>query len=358
MSYAIDFDWTDVKPIVQDDGDNPLVQILYTPEYVKATELLRAVMAKGELSPRVLALTEAIIKMNPAHYTVWHYRLETLRAIKPNDVPRDHWLASVFKEQVNPDFDVSEAFESLDGLIVEDYEWLNETTKRTAKNYQIWHYRQCLQPSGTNSHFAQLYYAMERYVVELVLSDDAKNYHAWSHLQWVVKNTPQEFESTVEEEITYIEWLLSQDVYNNSAWSYRFFIISRAFPSFNEAITQTEIHYCQFAITEAPQNESAWNYLVAFYEKFFVGEEKEKQAQRELEEFCLKFAPIDADEDSLTEEAVYQSTHALEILVSIYEKQKRTGEARKALALLQTYIPMRKGYWTYRMHQLDNILVN
>lgn len=353
------FDWTDIEPIAQNDGDNPLVQIMYSQDYVKATGLLRAVMAKNERTPRVLALTEAVIEMNPAHYTVWHYRLETLRALTPEAVPKDHWLPSIFTAQVNKDFPVGNAGESLEGILIEDYEWLNSTTMQTAKNYQIWHYRQCLKPSGSNSDFANLYFAMERYIVELILNDEAKNYHAWSHLQWVVNNTPEEFQMSFEEEITFIEWLLSQDVFNNSAWSYRFFILSRSLPFFNEPILSKEIQYCQFAISEAPQNESVWNYLVALYDKYFTGEEKEKEAQKQLEELCLKYAPIDTEEDdSQTSESVFRSTHALEILVTVYEKQKRIGQARKTLALLQTYLPMRKGYLSYRAHQLDAISAN
>jgi len=36
-----------------------------------ATNYFRGVMATGERSERVMELTEHIIRMNPAHYTVW-----------------------------------------------------------------------------------------------------------------------------------------------------------------------------------------------------------------------------------------------------------------------------------------------
>jgi hypothetical protein len=36
-----------------------------------ATNYFRAIVKSGETSPRVLELTEHIIRMNPAHYTAW-----------------------------------------------------------------------------------------------------------------------------------------------------------------------------------------------------------------------------------------------------------------------------------------------
>ncbi len=64
--------WEDVIPIPQDDGGpNPLAAIAYTEEYSEAMSYFRAIMGKDEKSDRVLGLTEHIIQMNPAHYTVW-----------------------------------------------------------------------------------------------------------------------------------------------------------------------------------------------------------------------------------------------------------------------------------------------
>jgi protein farnesyltransferase/geranylgeranyltransferase type-1 subunit alpha len=70
--YDDDEAWADIEPLPQDDGGlHPLAAIAYSEEYSQAMGYLRAVMAKNELSERVLALTEHIISMNPAHYTVW-----------------------------------------------------------------------------------------------------------------------------------------------------------------------------------------------------------------------------------------------------------------------------------------------
>jgi protein farnesyltransferase/geranylgeranyltransferase type-1 subunit alpha len=70
--YHDDEAWADIVPLPQDDGGlHPLAAIAYSDEYSEAMDYLRAVMAKNEFSERVLRLTDHIISMNPAHYTVW-----------------------------------------------------------------------------------------------------------------------------------------------------------------------------------------------------------------------------------------------------------------------------------------------
>ena len=71
--YHDDEAWKDLEPLPQDDGGmHPLAAIAYTEEYSEAMGYLRAVMANNEFSERGLGLTEHIINMNPAHYTVWY----------------------------------------------------------------------------------------------------------------------------------------------------------------------------------------------------------------------------------------------------------------------------------------------
>lgn len=71
--YSEDAKWDDIIPLPQDDGGQyTLAAIAYTDEYSEAMSYLRAIMAKNEMSERALALTEDIIDMNAAHYTVWY----------------------------------------------------------------------------------------------------------------------------------------------------------------------------------------------------------------------------------------------------------------------------------------------
>lgn len=86
--YEGNAEWSDIEPLPQDDGGpNALATIAYAEAYSEAMSYLRAVMAKGELSERVLSLTEDIIDMNPAHYTVWYVQLRSLTASRPNTLP-------------------------------------------------------------------------------------------------------------------------------------------------------------------------------------------------------------------------------------------------------------------------------
>jgi protein farnesyltransferase/geranylgeranyltransferase type-1 subunit alpha len=67
-------EWADVEPEEYPAEGRAAVDIQYTPEYEDAMGLLYAVIKKGELSKRVLKLTEKCIMLCPAHYTAWHWR--------------------------------------------------------------------------------------------------------------------------------------------------------------------------------------------------------------------------------------------------------------------------------------------
>ncbi|OAL06673.1 CaaX farnesyltransferase alpha subunit [Phaeosphaeriaceae sp. SRC1lsM3a] len=294
--YQDDEAWADIEPLAQDDGGlHPLAAIAYTEEYSQAMGYLRAVMAKNEFSKRVLGLTEHIISMNPAHYTVWLYRAKTISE-----------LGISLKHEI---------------------EWLNPTALKHLKNYQIWHHRHTIidalgSPEG------------EPEFINTMLEQDSKNYHVWSYRQWLVKrfdlfDKPEELEWTAD--------MIEADVRNNSAWNHRYYLVVGGRDGKpGEDLAKREIEYTKKAIRKAPQNQSAWNYLCGIL--------KAAQLPKStIKDFALEFADLDRPDE------VY-SSHALDLLADIYSEEANSkDEAEKALNLLATrYDPIRANYWNFK----------
>lgn len=115
--YAESAEWADIDPLPQNDGPgSPLAAIMYPEAYSEAMSYLRAIIAKQETTERVLRLTEDIISMNAAHYTVWHVtrqrtssaQLTTTQALPRKDrlrnqprPPRRNRLAQPHRPQIS-----------------------------------------------------------------------------------------------------------------------------------------------------------------------------------------------------------------------------------------------------------------
>lgn len=63
-------EWSDVVPVEQDDGPNPVVPIAYKEEFTETMNYFRALYRADERSPRALQLTTEAIKLNSGNYTV------------------------------------------------------------------------------------------------------------------------------------------------------------------------------------------------------------------------------------------------------------------------------------------------
>ncbi|KAL6709676.1 CAAX geranylgeranyltransferase alpha subunit [Coniothyrium glycines] len=299
--YHDDPAWADIEPLPQDDGAlHPLAAIAYSDEYSEAMGYLRAVMAKNEFSERILDLTEHIISMNPAHYTVWLYRAKNVSQIgRP---------------------------------LQDEIAWLNPTALKHLKNYQIWHHRHTIidalgSPEG------------EAEFISTMLEQDSKNYHVWSYRQWLVKR----FDLFDEpEELKWTHSMIAADVRNNSAWNHRYYLVvggPGGKPS--QEIAKREIEYTEAAIRKAPQNQSPWNYLLGIVRAAEL-------PKSSLKSFALEFADVDKPDD------IY-SSHALDLLADIYaEEENNRDNAEKALDLLATrYDPIRANYWNFRKGLLE-----
>jgi len=113
-----------------------------------------------------------------------------------------------------------------------------------------------------------------------ILALDAKNYHAWSHRQWVLQAL-----GGWESELQYCNQLLEEDIFNNSAWNQRYLVITRS-PLLGGlmAMRDSELDYTIEAILANPQNESPWRYLKGLYK----GENNLLVADERISDVCLK----------------------------------------------------------------------
>ena len=220
------------------------MRIDYAPEYEDAADTFRAVLASGEASARVLALTEAIIAMNGAHYTVWHHRFRVLtELLLPRERARERRsrrppVVASRRAPVRRSHG-GEKPEELPGVEPREARVRGAVRERRRP-------RGVLEPNLTLTRRA--------------LDADAKNIHAWTHRLWCARA----FDLWRAEPASCDE-MLQRDVRNNSAWSHRFVAALGEGSSDDKAdaaeIARREMGYAETKLRLAPDNESAWNYL-------------------------------------------------------------------------------------------------
>uniref|UniRef100_A0A7N0UP67 Protein farnesyltransferase/geranylgeranyltransferase type-1 subunit alpha n=1 Tax=Kalanchoe fedtschenkoi TaxID=63787 RepID=A0A7N0UP67_KALFE len=217
-------EWSDVNPVPQDEGPNPIVPIAYKDEFVEVMDYFRAVYLADERSSRSLSLTAEAIRCNAGNYTVWHFRRLVLEALHLN--------------------------------LLHELDYLEHVAGDNPKNYQIWHHRRWVAGKiGADATVKELDFTRK------VLSLDAKNYHAWSHRQWALQAL-----GGWEGELDYCHHLLKKDVFNNSAWNQRYFVVTKSpFLGGLTAMRASEVCYTIEAIETNPENESPWRYLCGLY---------------------------------------------------------------------------------------------
>ncbi|KAF8137413.1 hypothetical protein EV363DRAFT_1428312 [Boletus edulis] len=308
-------EWADVVPIEQYEGAPPIAPIFYTPEYKDATNYFRGIIKTGEKSPRVLDLTENIIRQNPAHYSAWQYRYKTLMAL---NAPLDAEL------------------ELMDELAV--------TYLKTSNN-----------PEPELAFIAN------------ALRRDAKNYHTWSYRQWILAHFNDD--ALWRGELAFVEHMLDSDLRNNSAWHHRFFVVFqsgvREGDEDRDAVLRRELTFVKTKIATAPNNASAWNYLRGMLDhsktpysilRSFVGPYSvphPEQHEASLEDV------VDLENPLPSPGAQLPCVAAIEFLADIYET---TGgdDLMKAIELWKSlaheHDTMRKKYWEYRIKEaLQNV---
>ncbi|CAD6581680.1 MAG: CAAX geranylgeranyltransferase alpha subunit [Cyphobasidiales sp. Tagirdzhanova-0007] len=301
--------WTDVTPIAQAEAPNPLVPINYAPEYISAMATFRWILAQYELSKRVLDLTFEIVKMNPAHYTVWAYRSKTLLYLK-------------------------DSLEDGVQLLIKELGILDELVRMHLKNYQVWQHRRIIVTSLSDP-------SREIPFTTRALAFDAKNYHTWAYRQWALSHfysDPAEHGVVWKEELKFTDNLLDNDVRNNSAWNHRWFVVFARLEKASESVQNEEVRFAKIRIDLAPNNPSAWNYLRGILDHFSLSYLPHLQWAQRLR------SPADCEAEVVL---------AMEFLADIFSVSNEIAKVEEIYnALAKQADPMRKGYWNWKKSQI------
>jgi len=322
--------FANLTPIPQDDGN--VARIDYTDDFVVAYDYLRAVWKADERSERALKLTTLCLELNPANYTVWHFRRVCLEALKlwNEYIPIDMQLAARLGGD-NP------------------------------KNYQIWYHRRALLEKLKQDDETSFknYCQQELDYIATVLKEDGKNYHAFSHRQWILQTLNDE--TTWKAEIETIDKLLNNDVRNNSAWNQRWFVSHRAQQQQSLSLEQARVE-AEYALEKArldPYNESPWRFLIAILKEQIHSLQDAHQITSLISEYEEK---IWAVQDVLKEAGKDPNAcpSLISAVVDILEWQGDQESLEKAHGLVQslggTHDPIRRKYWALRAKQIQEKL--
>lgn len=283
--------WSDIHPIPQDDGPTPLAQIAYRPEYTIAMSYLRAVMAKNEISERVLGLTGDVIRMNPAHYTVWSFRFKCLLGLSrlqeeerkkkkktsggegsgSGNVEGTEEKEKVVLRGQEEDDDKSTtvaagARTTIEGLSAEHKDGGGQTEARvdvegTGEEEE----GRKMTSSSTKDKFERNYWLEElAYTTQIALIYE-KNYQIWHHRQLIVDHLSLASRTNPDgislyNERTVTQSMFDKDSKNYHVWTYRQWLVGR-FGLFDDGVEET---FTKEMIEKDVKNNSAWNH------RFFV----------------------------------------------------------------------------------------
>ena len=178
--------FSDLTPLPQNDGgpDGEAVCVIqYPTSFRLAYDYMRAVWDIDELSDRSLKLTALCLKMNPANYTVWHFRRKCLRSLM---MVEDTAGGGEGGGQTITTATTRTATNIRD-VIAKDLDLSQTLGGSNPKNYQIWYHRRVLLQDfyPRNSLKGDFLHSELDYITS-VLDEDSKNYHAWSHRQWLI----------------------------------------------------------------------------------------------------------------------------------------------------------------------------
>ena len=254
------------------------------------------------------------------------------------------------------------------------------------KNYQIWYHRRALleyrfKGRDESDTVALQVAKTELEYVDKILGDGSKNYHAWSHRQWIIRtlNSPELWSSEIE----YSHSKVLSDPRNNSAWNQRWFALHEgkvsnvaskgsSVLSFDKA--KEEAHYALSGAKVDPYNESPWRYLIGvLMEQWRLvqrgGEDDTVVDTTEVTNLIREsIASIREMKQSLEEQpptnehSTGPSVSLLSALVDLLEiftdEKDMLMEAKNKCGELILEDPVRRKYWLKRQKTIAKLLEN
>ncbi|EMP32742.1 Protein farnesyltransferase/geranylgeranyltransferase type-1 subunit alpha [Chelonia mydas] len=312
-------EWADIEPVPQNDGPNPVVQIIYSEKFRDVYDYFRAVLQRDERSERAFQLTGDAIELNAANYTVWHFRRVLLHSLKKDLHEEINYITAIIEDQ--------------------------------PKNYQVWvgsrHQRskQMLGAAVRKGRRVSMAVAIRQQLLH-----SSSTVAIWQQLLSLLLATAairrrQEFKLW-DNELEYVDQLLKEDVRNNSVWNQRYFVISNTTGYNDPAVLEREVQYTLEMIKTVPHNESAWNYLKGILQDHGLSK------YQNLLEQLLNLQPS------------HSSPYLIAFLVDIYEDmlenqcEDKEETLNKALELCDILAnekdTIRKEYWKYIGRSLQN----
>ncbi|SCV67471.1 BQ2448_5082 [Microbotryum intermedium] len=344
IPYASRPGWQDLEPIPQKDAPHALVPIAYAEPYRDAMDTFRSLVQKAEMSTRGVELTEALIRMNPGHYSIWAYRAQTLLAIKAD--------------------------------LTKELDLMDELIKEHLKSYQVWQHRRTIVIALDSS-------SREIPFTTRALAFDAKNYHTWAYRQWAllhfftssdtaIANSTSEPDQDVasastaqqdrhrsskvwDDELKYTQELLDKDVRNNSAWNHRFWVgFESGMGGDLEEVLERELRYVKDKLALSPNNPSAWNYLRGILKHTSTPLSTLSAFVRPLALGQRETATSPTD-STISEGAELLSWLAIEFLADVVAQEAKTNRDGEKAGESAAFDPIRTNYWLYRAEQVESV---
>jgi protein farnesyltransferase/geranylgeranyltransferase type-1 subunit alpha len=324
----------DLTPIPQDDGPSAVGRIDYPEEFETAYNYFRAVVAADERSVRSLPLTALCLDLNPANYTVWHFRRLVLTTL---------------------------GYDCLEANLVAELDLAARLGGENPKNYQIWYHRRALlerlQANSEKQDMLMAFFQHELDYTATVFCSDSKNYHSWSYRQWVVQacNSP----TVWEQEMVYADTLILLDVRNNSAWNQRWFACHRGQlqQALSRSVFEAEADYALTSARLDPYNESPWRYFIAVLREQL---KHDPSIGLDLHDYQLKAEGVkqilvDAGRDP--DSCANLQSAIIDILEWIGSNESLQHAMELSLQLAREFDPIREKYWQFRCQQLEAAMV-